>query len=171
MCGVKTNVITAVEIHGQDSGDALHLPALVETTAKNFTVREVAADKGYTGEDSHQAIAKVGAVPYIAFKSNTMGGIGGLFAKMFHYYNYRRDEFLAHYHQRSNVESTVMMVKTKFGDGLRSKTEVAGRNEVLCKLLCHNLCVNISAMRELGIAPTFGLADNAHKIRGPAMPV
>ena len=32
MCGIKTNVVTAVEIHGQDSGDVLHLPALVETT-------------------------------------------------------------------------------------------------------------------------------------------
>jgi hypothetical protein len=53
------------------------------------------------------------------------------------------------------VESTVVMVKTKFGDGLRSKMEAAGRNEVLRKLLCHNLCVNISAMHELGIQPMF----------------
>jgi hypothetical protein len=30
----------------------------------------VAADMGYTGEDNHQAIAKVGAVPHIAFKAN-----------------------------------------------------------------------------------------------------
>jgi hypothetical protein len=51
-----------------------------------------------------------------------------------------------------------MMIKTKHGDGLRSKTEVAGRNEVLCKILCHNLCVNISAMYELGIQPVFGVA-------------
>ena len=29
---------------------------------------------------------------------------------------------------------------------LISKTETAGRNEVLCKILCHNLCVNIMAM-------------------------
>jgi len=51
----------------------------------------------------------------------------------------------------------MMMIKTKHGDGLRSKTEVAGRNEVLCKILCHNLCVNISAMYELGIQPAFNL--------------
>lgn len=60
--------------------------------------------------------------------------------------------------KRSNVESTVMMIKTKHGDGLRSKTEVAGRNESLCKILCHNLCVNVSAMHELGIQPQFGIA-------------
>jgi len=39
--------------------------------------------------------------------------------------------------------------------GLRGKTEAAGRIEVLCKFLCHNLCVNISAMYELGIQPMF----------------
>ena len=50
-----------------------------------------------------------------------------------------------------NVESTVMMVKTKFGDSVRSKTEVAAKNEVLSKMLCHNICCLISAMYELGI--------------------
>lgn len=153
--GVKTNVITAVEIHGRDSGDALHLPALVEATAKNFTMKEVSADKGYTGRITHEAIEKVGAVPYIAFKANTTGGVGGLFAKMFHYFQFNKEDFLAHYHKRSNVESTVMMVKTKFGDAVRSKTDVAAKNEVLCKILCHNICCLISAMYELGIDPVF----------------
>jgi transposase len=158
MCGVKTNVVTAVEIHGKDSGDALHLPALVNTTAANgFKIGDVTADKGYTGRDTHDAIAKVGGNPFIMFKANTTGGVGGLFAKMFHYFNYRREEFLGHYHQRSNVESTVMMVKTKFGDGLKSKTDVAGKNEVLCKLVCHNICCLISAIYELEIEPVFNL--------------
>jgi transposase len=161
MCGVKTNVITAIEIHGKDSGDALHLPSLVDTTARNFTVKEVSADKGYTGQEAHDAIVKVGATPFIMFKANATGGIGGLYAKMFHYFNYRRDEFLAHYHQRSNIESTVMMVKTKFGDGLKSKSDVAGRNEVLCKVLCHNICCVISAIYELGIEPEFCLSPSS----------
>jgi len=49
---------------------------------------------------------------------------------MFHFFQFKRDEFLAHYHRRSNVESTVMMIKSKFGDSVRSKTDVAARNEV-----------------------------------------
>jgi transposase len=154
--GVKTNVVTAIEIHGRDSGDALQLPALVDTTAKNFTMKEVSADKGYTGVVTHDAVAKVGAVPYIAFKHNTTGGVGGLFAKMFHFFQFNKEEFLAHYHQRSNVETTVMMVKTKFGDAVRSKTDVAAKNEVLAKVLCHNICCLISAIYELGIDPVFG---------------
>lgn len=156
ICGVKTNVITAIEIHGKDAGDAVQLPELVRTTASNgFTIKEVSADKGYSGRECHDAIAAVGAMPFIMFKDNTTGGVGGLFAKMFHYFNYKREDFLAHYHRRSNVESTVMMVKTKFGDSVKSKTDVAAKNEVLCKVLCHNICCVISAVHELGIQAEF----------------
>jgi hypothetical protein len=44
-----------------------------------------------------------------------------------------------------------MMIKTKFGDSLRSKTDPAMKNETLAKILCHNICCLISAMYELGI--------------------
>jgi transposase len=62
---------------------------------------------------------------------------------------------MAHYHKRSNVESTFSMIKAKFGDAVRSKTDVAMKNEALCKLLAHNICCLISAMYELGIDPKF----------------
>jgi transposase len=155
-CGTKTNIITAIEIHGRDAGDGEQLPALVESTAKNFKMAEVSADKGYSGRPCHDAIASVGAIPYIAFKSNTTGGVGGLFQKMFHYFQFNKEDFLAHHHRRSNVESTVSMVKAKFGDSVRSKTEVAARNEVLAMVLAHNICCVISAMYELGLEPVFG---------------
>ncbi|MGD0766762.1 MAG: transposase [Tepidisphaeraceae bacterium] len=163
--GTKTNVVTAVEIHRRDEADQTQLPALVKSTAKNFDMAEVSADKAYSDRNCHKAIAKVGAIPYIMFKANTTGGVGGLFRKAFHYFQFKKDEFLAHYHRRSNVESTVMMIKTKFGDAVRSKTEVAARNEVLCKLLCHNICCLISAMYELGIEPMLAGAV-AHKLDG-----
>jgi len=161
-CGTKTNVVTAVEIHGRDEADQTQLPALVESTAKNFNMTEVSADKAYSDRKCYSAIAKAGATAYIMFKSNTTGGVGGLFRKAFHYFQFKREEFLAHYHQRSNVESTVMMIKTKFGDSVRSKLDVAARNEVLCKILCHNLCCLISAMYELGIVPML-TGEPAHK--------
>lgn len=68
---------------------------------------------------------------------------------------FRKRDFLRHYHQRSNVESTFSMMKRKFGDSLRSKTDTAMVNESLCKILCHNLVVLIHEMHELGIDPTF----------------
>ncbi len=164
-CGVKTNVVTAVKILDKDAGDAPQLPALVDATRKNFVMRDVSADKGYSSRDNHDAIATTGATPYIMFKSNTTGDVGGLFNDMFHYFGFRRDDFLKHYHQRSNIESTVMMLKTKFGDAVRSKSEVAAKNEVLCKVLCHNIACLISAMYELDIEPVFA-GRFAHKLTG-----
>jgi hypothetical protein len=45
--------------------------------------------------------------------------------------------------------------QSKFGDRIRSKTEVAQVNEVLGKVLWHNICVVIQSMYELEVEPTF----------------
>lgn len=47
------------------------------------------------------------------------------------------------------------MIKQQFGDSVRSKTDVAMTNEVLCKMLAHNLCVLIQEECELGIQAQF----------------
>jgi len=47
------------------------------------------------------------------------------------------------------------MMKAKFGDSIRSRTDDAMVNEALCKVLCHNLCCLIHAQCELGIEPIF----------------
>jgi transposase len=121
-----------------------------------FKMREISADKGYTSGDNLQTAVDHGATPYIPFKMNVTGKRGSeLWKKMFHYYSFKREEFLAQYHKRSNVETTFSMIKSKFGERLRSKTETAQINEALCKVLCHNLCVVIQSMYELGIAHEF----------------
>jgi len=158
MCGVKTNVVTAVEIRDKDASDTKLLPALVKTTDKNFTILEVSADKGYGSLSNYDAIEAVGATPYIAFKSIHTGSGGGLWTKMFHYFQLFKEDFLEHYHKRSNVESTFSMIKAKFRDHVRSKTDVAMKNEVLCKIICHNICCVIQEMHELGISPNFSAA-------------
>src|SRR5947208_16501872 len=74
---------------------------------------------------------------------------------MFGYFQFHRAHFLKHYHARSNVESTFSMVKAKFRDHVRCKTDAAMKNEVLLKLLCHNVVVVHQAIIELGIEGTF----------------
>jgi transposase len=155
-CGVKTNVITAVRILDKDAADSPQLPSLVKTTAAGgFAIREVSADKAYASLENFETVAGFGGTAFIAFKANTTGGVGGLFEKMFHYFQFRRDEFLGHYHKRSNVESSISAVKRKFGDSVRSRTDTAMVNEVLCKVLCHNICCVIQEQVELGIEPIF----------------
>ena len=168
MCGVKTNVVTAVEIHDRNASDTKLLPPMVETTAKNFKIAEVSADKGYSGINNTDVITKHGAVPFIAFKSIHTGAGGGMWEKMYHFFQFQRAEFLAHYHKRSNVESTISMIKAKFRDHVRSKTDVAMKNEVLCKILCHNICCLVSAIYELNITPTFPALDIVKQNTGQA---
>lgn len=162
MCGVKTNVVTAVEIRDKLAQDSPLLPELLNATAANFTMNEVSADKGYSSINNTNVIADFGAVPYIPFKSIHTGSGGGLWQKMFHYFLFKREEFLKHYHKRSNAESTFSMIKAKFRDHVRSKSETAMVNEVYCKILCHNICCLIQEMYELGIEPEFW-TDNGRK--------
>jgi transposase len=156
ICGVKTNIVTAVEIADMTANDSPQLPALVDATAVGFKIREVSADKAYLSEQNFQAVANHGGTLYSPFKTNTTARGGGLYEKMFHYFSLKREEYLQHYHKRSNVEATFSMTKRKFGDSLRSKSDAAMKNEALAKILCHNLCCLISAWYELGIEPIFG---------------
>lgn len=161
MCGVKTNIVTSVEIHGRNAGDAPQFGPLVQRTALNFEVKEISADKGYSSEQNIKTAFQIGAVPFIQFKDNTTDAKGGLWEKMFHFYQLHQDEFFEHYHKRSNVETTFSMIKAKFGDHIRSKTDTAMRNEALCKILCHNICCVIQSMYEFGIQPTFAVEQEA----------
>ena len=72
---------------------------------------------------------------------------------MFLYFQLHQEEFLEHYHNRSNIETTFMAIKFKFGDCLKNKTFTSQTNEILCKLIAYNITVLISAMFELKIEP------------------
>jgi hypothetical protein len=79
-----------------------------------------------------------------------------IWAKIYYLFMYQREEFMEHYYKRSSVESAFSMLKAKFGSSVRSKSEWGQVNEVLCKVLCHNICVVIRATHELGVEPAFG---------------
>lgn len=161
--GTRTNVVTAIEATATESADSPQLPALLARTAESFDVQEVSADKAYSSRRNLRAIVAAGGVPYIPFKSRTTGsptshhepGYDGLWAKMWHYYQFRREEFLPHYHRRSNAETTFAMVKAKFGGSVRAKTPTAQVNETLLKFLCHNIVVLIQSIYELDLEPVF----------------
>lgn len=158
MCGVKTNVITAVEITDRYANDCPVLKPLVEATRRNFVMQEVSADKAYLSSGNLSTIIDNQAMPYIPFKSNSRGNDkrqSALWNRMFHFYSYNQERFMQNYHKRSNVETTFHMIKSKFGDSLRSKTKTAQINEALCKVLCHNICCLIQSMFELGLKPKF----------------
>lgn len=153
--GVKTNVVTAAAIYERDANDSPILPELLKKTKENFNIGDFCADKAYLSVENVEEVFAAGATPFIPYKSNSTGGVGGLFEKMFHFYQFNKDEYLTRYHQRSNVESTMHMLKSKFGHYVRSRSDMAMTNEVYGKLVCHNICCLIQSQCELGIDPVF----------------
>jgi transposase len=153
VCGVKTNIITAVKITDDYTHESQFFNNLITKTSENFEIKEVLADRGYSSRKSFEIVDELGGTAYIPFRRHTSGKARGsrLWSKMFHYFMYNNEEFMNHYHKRSKVETTFHMIKSKFGDSLRSKTKTAQINEVLCKILCHNICVLIHEMHELRI--------------------
>jgi hypothetical protein len=151
--GVNTHIVTAVRILDKDAPDCPQYPDLLKATNRAFVVDEVYADKAYLSGDNVNETHMIDAIPYILPKSNSTGGIGGLFRDMINYFKYKEEDFRKHYHQRSNIETAFSMVKKAVGAYVRSKTDVAMKNEVLCKFLCHNLCVLNQEQYELGIIP------------------
>ncbi len=139
-----------------DHGDATQFTPLLESTVARFNVEEVSADKGYSSKKNHEDAAKLGTTPFIKFKDGTTAKDGPeLWRKMYHYYQYKEADFLAHYHRRSNVETVFGMVKAKFGASVKSKNSVAQVNEIYAKFVAHNICVLISSIYELGLVPEF----------------
>jgi transposase len=89
--------------------------------------------------------------------SNVSGKSRGsmIWKKMYYYFMYKHDEFLEHYHKRSNAETVFHAIKTKFKDNLRSKDKTAQVNELLLKVLCYNITVIIQEISTLGIKGEF----------------
>jgi transposase len=160
MTGVRTNIVTAVEVSGWRSHDTNYFRPLLATTAQNFALRDVTADKAYSSHANLQAVEDRGGTGFIPFKGDipaihapniTLPEAHNAWTRMYHLFVYQRDTFLNRYHQRSNVETTFSMIKAKFGDSLRSKSDTGQINEVLCKVIAHNLCVLIACIHEIGL--------------------
>jgi transposase len=155
--GVKTNIVTGIKITDGCGNDSPQFAPLVNDLAKNFKIREISADLAYSSRNNLDAVGKVGGVAYIPFKKNAISRTLGspLWKKMYHYFQLNKDEFMEHYHKRSNTESTNAAIKRKFGETLKSKNQTAQINELLCKIIAYNLTVVIHEMYENGITTDF----------------
>ncbi len=131
MCGVKTKIVTSVDISGWTAHDTTYFVPLVEATAEHFDLGDVLADKAYLSRKNLKAVEEIGGTPFVPFKSNTVEPTKEeepIWARMYYYFMYNRVVFMEHYHMRSNVESAYSMIKGKFGDSVRSKSDTGQVN-------------------------------------------
>jgi hypothetical protein len=162
LSGVKTNIVCSAEItksYGKGTGDISSFKPLVQNL-KNFEVKEITADGAYNSRESYNVVAEQGGQAYIPYPKDTTatshtGSKGRRWRQMFHYFQYNKEDFMKHYHLRSNSETVFHMIKSKFGEALKSKTFTAQINELLFKILCHNIVVMIHETNELGIKANF----------------
>jgi len=100
-----------------------------------------------------EVIISNGAMPYIPFKKTSKEKQKGsqIWKKCFLYFKNYPQEYFEHYHRRSNVETCFSMIKQKFGKDVMSKNFQSQTNEVLLKILCHNICCLISEYHENNI--------------------
>jgi transposase len=158
ICGVQTNIVTSVEITHGTAADTNYFKPLVDATAEHFTINQVSADKAYLSVKNLRLVESKGGMPFIPFKENSRPDHrtkDSLWRNLYYFFQLHNDKFKAFYHQRSNVETTFSMIKRKFGEKLKCKTEKAQINELLCKVLCHNLCCVVQSIYELGIETDF----------------
>lgn len=158
--GTRTNVIASVQITGHEGADTTQFKPLLTDTARNFNVEEMSADKAYSTYDNLELAESLGVKPFVPFKHNatavarTKGRqTPKTWTKLYHFFQLHREEFLEHYHRRSNSETTFSMLKRVIGDTLRSKTPIAQTNECLLMVVCHNIRCLIHEAYELGITP------------------
>ena len=161
--GVTTNIVADVIITDEYGADSPQFEPLVRGTAQNFTINEVSADGIYSSRKNLQIVGSYGGTAYIPFKKNATGRSGGaLWRKSFHYFQLHKEEFLEHYHKRSNAESTFSAIKKKFGESVKSRNRIAQENEMLCKIIAYNITVLIHTMFELEITPNFTIFEKKY---------
>jgi transposase len=150
MIGTTTNVITAAEATVGPSSETAMVPTLLSETTAHFDVEQVAADKGYCSKNTLELIDGQGIKALVPFRRNSTATSKNtsseVWSRLFYFFSLHRDEFLAAYHTRSNIESTFSSMKRKFGDTIRSKSPIAQVNEMLLKVICHNLVCVIHEM-------------------------
>ncbi len=143
--GTYSNAIASCIITDGTANDSPRFKQLLKDASANFNIEEITADKAYCSRENLKYADQLGITPYIPFKKNAVTKSRGaiVWNKMYKYFKENNKEFMEHYHKRSNAESGFFMIKQKFGEFVNSKNELAQTNEILAKIVCHNIRILI----------------------------
>lgn len=157
--GVKSNIVTAVDVRVKSGNDNEILRKHTDKTAENFTIDEWSGDSKYWCKENCKKIHSLGGVGWFWPHKNFSGRYMkcGLFNKMSRALVNKDEKALKSYHLRSNSESTIHSKKAKLGDFVRSKDDTGKEQEEHLKWVNYNFSVLVRALYEWDIEPEFSL--------------
>jgi transposase len=164
LVGIRTHAIIAVEITEGAAGDAPMFSLLVERAKEaGFQLKEILADRAYNSRKNFQVAEDHGMTALIPFKSNQTGQSKGCpaYHRMYLFFSYERQKFEDHYRDRAQVEVTFGSMKQRIGETVLSRSFTAQVNEILSKVVVHNISMLVQAMLRLGALPDFLQPKNA----------
>lgn len=158
-----SHVITSVVVKHGHGGDAPEFKPLVEQTVANgFKPKRLLADAAYSSHANVQCVVDLGAEPLIPFPIGRGYGDDApeSYRQAYHFFQFKRPEFLAGYGARQNVECTFSSFKRVVADTIRARTPDAQVNEALAIAVVHNVIQLVHAMFKMNFEPHFAMASN-----------
>lgn len=158
LVGEQTQTVVSATVEGWASSDYRQFIPLMARVPSAFHMSEIYADGAYLGRTNTETAGVLGATPYIPYHHRIVPpdpSDQSVWAQMYWMFHHRRSEWESKYHKRSKVETAFSTIKRLFGASVRAKNYSAQINEILLKILCHNIVVLIHEMHELGVYPEF----------------
>ena len=159
--GVRTHVIAAVQITEQHVAESPIMPELLRRVIANGgQVSEWYGDAAYLANECAQAVERVGAAFYVDWKRGVTGKTRPALGRLRKKFEADPDLYWSHYDKgRPLAETGNMMLKTRFGHSLRSRTPNAQYAEAMLRCICHNVACLVMAVQELGVEPKYWARD------------
>jgi transposase len=140
---------------GEKTGELSQAPLLLaRLKALGYTAKYVFGDLLYSTEPMHEAILAFGAEPVIPFKTIYTPArlpTSDLMRRFYKQFLADPEAFRARYRYRVLIEAEISALKRRFSENIRSREPIARVNEILFKVLCHNICCIIHAATEHGL--------------------
>jgi len=155
--GVKSTIVTAINVEIKSGNDNKIFREHVDKTAKIFKVNEFSGDGRYWCKANCNKVVEVRAKPYFKVWKNWSGKSRGCMPWKLMNLEFKNnpEEYGKHYHKRSNVESANMSKKMLHGNSVYSRLPSARINEETLRWINHNINILNRAKHQWKITPKF----------------
>ena len=101
------------------------------------------------------AMGEIRSHPYFDWPKHVTGKTNATVRRLYNKSHADQDLYWEHYGKRSLAETGNMMLKTRFGHYLRSRTPNAQYAECMLRCICHNVACLVHAVKEFDVEPRY----------------